>query len=346
VVFFAEFSDATIDFSAVTAERVGATELLNYTKDAIDMYKLVQNVESPSQCCNYSYQILDKFCAKQSVENITCEETGFREKFGYHRCLKCLDCCRASRGTVPSCTNPLSQTRDTDQQDLCPFPPQVSVGDNLTGGLDSETVFVDEFLLRKGNDMAPAVYIRRFQAGFVLSSRDPPYAACGCSNVDFFTQEYIGELSECVSLEGSSVYALKETSEYAQYFHWLSRNCGTSGRGSGSGGEGSGTIFNGDYAVDGTSANFLQLLSCFGNETFQTGCCGGYRGERPPAQYFPEQTPQLSAIIYYNNNPWHMSAAALNAFHNIWLRQATKNTSDLRLIINNHPLPRTVDAEV
>ena len=40
-----------------------------------------------------------------------------------------------------------------------------------------------------------------------------------------------------------------------------------------------------------------------------------------------------------------MSAASLNAFHNVWLRQATGNP-DLRLTVNNHPLPRTVDAEV
>ena len=40
-----------------------------------------------------------------------------------------------------------------------------------------------------------------------------------------------------------------------------------------------------------------------------------------------------------------MSAAALNAFHNIWLRQAT-NDEELTLNVNNHPLPRTVEAEV
>ena len=43
--------------------------------------------------------------------------------------------------------------------------------------------------------------------------------------------------------------------------------------------------------------------------------------------------------------PWHMSAASLNAFHNVWLRQAT-NKSDLTLTINNHPLPRGAEAEV
>ena len=40
-----------------------------------------------------------------------------------------------------------------------------------------------------------------------------------------------------------------------------------------------------------------------------------------------------------------MSGAALNAFHNIWLRQATGNP-DLTLTVNNHPLPRTAQSQV
>ena len=43
--------------------------------------------------------------------------------------------------------------------------------------------------------------------------------------------------------------------------------------------------------------------------------------------------------------PYHMSAAALNAFHNIWLKHATNN-KELTLDVNNHPLPRTAEAEV
>ena len=39
-----------------------------------------------------------------------------------------------------------------------------------------------------------------------------------------------------------------------------------------------------------------------------------------------------------------MSAAALNAFHNIWLRKETDE--DLTLVVNNHPLPRNARSEV
>ena len=51
---------------------------------------------------------------------------------------------------------------------------------------------------------------------------------------------------------------------------------------------------------------------------------------------------QLCTLVL---QPWHMSAAALNAFHNIWLKQATDD-EELTLYVNNHPLPRTAEAEV
>ena len=243
---------------------------------------------------------------------------------------------------VPSCTNPLTQKKTTVQQDLCPRPPQLSLNDAeniVTGRLDSETVFVDETLLRKGSGMDPEVYIRRIQAGFVLSYHDPPYAVCGCKDVDYFTQEYIAQFSECTNTAGVQMYALKQDSLFAQYLDWLSRNCdeytsgsctsgsgasgdgasgsgatgsgvsgsGVSGSGvSGSGASGSGAsinMFKGDYAVDGVSANLLQLLACT-NTSYHSECEGGSGKDRPVAEYYPSQTPPIhvSATIFYNNN--------------------------------------------
>ena len=207
---------------------------------------------------------------------------------------------------VPSCTNPLTQTKTPGQQNLCPRPPQVSLDDvqtNSTGRLDSETVFVDETLLRKGTDMGPDVYIRRIQAGFVLSYRDPPYAACACNDVDFFTNEYVSELTECTQAAGAQVFALKHDSEFAQYFDWLSRDCKENNSWSGVSGN-SADVFSGDYAVDGVSANWLQLLSC-ANERFRGGCDGEKDSDRPVAEYYPNQTPQVSATIFYNNNVYN-----------------------------------------
>ena len=211
-------------------------------------------------------------------------------------------CCEASSAVVPSCTNPLTQTRNSDQKDLCPRPPQLSIDDvqdNINGKLDSENVFVDEALLRKGNELDPEVYIRKIQAGFVLSHRDPPYSVCGCSDIEYFTQEYIDQLTECTTVSGAQLYALNQDSMFAGDLEWLSRDCNDSNVVSGSG---SGDmLFNGDYTVDGVSANILQLLACV-NESFHDGCDGESRNNRPVAEYYPNQTSQISATIFYNNN--------------------------------------------
>ena len=42
---------------------------------------------------------------------------------------------------------------------------------------------------------------------------------------------------------------------------------------------------------------------------------------------------------------WHMSAAVLNAFHNVWLREVTGITN-LSITVNNHPLPRSSEGQV
>ena len=198
---------------------------------------------------------------------------------------------------VPSCTNPLTQSRSSKQKDLCPQPPQVSLDDaerNATGRLDSDTVFVDETLLRKGNDMSPDVYIRRIQAGFVISYRDPPYTACGCTDTDCFAEKYVSMLSECTRLDGAQVYALRQRD---LYFDWLSRDCDEAGSGSGSGSGGVGP-FSMDYAVDGLSANLLQLMACAVN-----GSCGGENATVcPTAEFYPQEPPQVSTTVYYNNN--------------------------------------------
>ena len=45
------------------------------------------------------------------------------------------------------------------------------------------------------------------------------------------------------------------------------------------------------------------------------------------------------------SQPYHMSAAALNAFHSLLLKQVTGNNS-LSITAYNHPLPRNITAQV
>ena len=51
---------------SVTNREIGATEFRDYTDDSLDIINTkVQNGTDIDQCCNYEYQILDKFCARQ-----------------------------------------------------------------------------------------------------------------------------------------------------------------------------------------------------------------------------------------------------------------------------------------
>ena len=51
---------------SVTNREIGATEFRDYTNDSLDIINTkVQNGTDIQQCCNYEYQILDKFCARQ-----------------------------------------------------------------------------------------------------------------------------------------------------------------------------------------------------------------------------------------------------------------------------------------
>ena len=84
-------------FQSITAESIGATEFVNYTSDAIDMYSYVQDiVENPSQCCNYSYQILDKFCARQQM--VSNEQTSSGSVICICKSVPCRPGC-----SIPNC---------------------------------------------------------------------------------------------------------------------------------------------------------------------------------------------------------------------------------------------------
>ena len=50
-------------------------------------------------------------------------------------------------------------------------------------------------------------------------------------------------------------------------------------------------------------------------------------------------------VTYILLQPWHMSAAVLNAFHNVWLREVT-GMANLSITVNNHPLPRSNEGQV
>ena len=59
---------------------------------------------------------------------------------------------------------------------------------------------------------------------------------------------------------------------------------------------------------------------------------------------------QLLCIFYTVVQPFHMPAAALNAFHTVYLRHLLKESgasvTDYTISVSNHPLPRTTEGKV
>ena len=90
-----------------------------------------------------------------------------------------LSCCMSRQARLPSCSNPLYQLLPTaDVSQFCPAAPQVAFsstrGGNLSGKLESSNVYVAERLLMVSEELQPAVFYQRFQAGFAVTRRDPP----------------------------------------------------------------------------------------------------------------------------------------------------------------------------
>ena len=267
---------------------------------------------------------LDTVIVNAVLSTLYCAETcvcyfvhGFISACMYRTYFVICRCCTASTTTAPTCTNPITQLDESTRSDLCPSPPRVSVADvvnGTTGRLDSDLTYVDEVLLEEAIDLDPDVYIRRIQAGFVMSYRDPPYAACGCNSTD--PTRFISSLqgiSECREVDGTPIYALRQDLQWLnQSLPWLNDDTcplfdGSSASG-GNGGDCDQCAISDDYLVDGSSANILQGLLCsLGTED---NCS---HVDRPVAAYTPNQTrEQITATVYYNNN---VSFAELHVLH-------------------------------
>jgi len=113
---------------------------------------------------------------------------------------------------LPSCSNPLYQLLPTaDVSQFCPAAPQVAFssmrGGNLSGKLESSNVYVAERLLMVSEELQPAVFYQRFQAGFAVTRRDPPYSVCSCSSASG-TCNFISPLQSKSGAECSNQYSI------------------------------------------------------------------------------------------------------------------------------------------
>jgi ATP-binding cassette subfamily A (ABC1) protein 3 len=359
ILFWAKFGDiaSAFDFESLGAEDVGATEFLNITAGVEVIMDSVQSTSNVSACCDYQYQILDKYCALRSADELNlC--TG--SNFGYRHCKNCLECCTSRFGGDASCTNPFTQLSSSDT--VCPAVPKVSVTD-VTGGtasgrLDSDNAFVAEFLLRYAEGFSN--YQTQVVGGLTIGREEPVYSACGCSSPSEFTESYVAPLQQCSesATGGDRSYVLSGA------FEWYnSTDCSSLLTTTVVGGVGSGlpatpvailAPLNASVRVDGSSLGALQALSCstidassLGSDdsSVQEGCGQNSTGERPVSAFFPEQTVRTSVTVWYSGKPWHMSAAMLNVFYNVWLRELT-GEGNISITVNNHPLPRSNEGQL
>ena len=52
------------------------------------------------------------------------------------------------------------------------------------GLLESDNVYIAEYLMQKADAIKPDVFFRRFQAGFSLSYSEPSFGVCGCNTTE------------------------------------------------------------------------------------------------------------------------------------------------------------------
>ena len=168
---------------------------------------------------------------------------------------------------------------------LCPSPPPVTVGTQPNGAIDSENTFVAEHLLNLSTSLQPSVFFGRFLAGFVMSSRDPPYSVCGCSDGfsaveelrDSKTCDFISPLQPVMGEEQCPTYKvpLSEPCQFGWFLCLLTMNCtlrdaipGCSelepglGSGGGSANDTCDATLPGCYTVDGVSYGILEVRDC------------------------------------------------------------------------------------
>ena len=260
-----------------------------------------------------------------------CLQTEFScgSSFGYNDCKRCLSCCNATSSLPATCTNPLFQSREPSSSDLCPAPPHLSYDDiamGTTGRLDSDLVYVDEYLIDKAKDLDPEVFIQRVLGGFVMTYADPDFGQCAESvdAVDSVRERAADLFTQCTNISNTDYFTLDvdalamEVMEFREFLKTLNtpearmliellslnfteiysflnspENCPDLYGNSSVSGSGGGEGIDGDSVIDGLSRG---LFTTFG------GTCSEHARSALPL-FTPNRTNnRISATVYYNNN--------------------------------------------
>lgn len=187
-------------------------------------------------------------------------------------------CCHSTTDSINvlrSCTNPLSLVFPFERftsGGFCPTPPKLSYSSTQNmvprGPLESDNIYIAEYLLQTADTIKADVFFRRFQAGFSLSYSEPSYSVCGC-NTTQDTCEFISPLrpsssGQCPRYSIDQQCALKWSACYAfpQSCRTIMEDCRMfeSVSDSDPGIEGNQTLSN-CSTVNELSADFLQVLT-------------------------------------------------------------------------------------
>ncbi|XP_019857855.1 PREDICTED: ATP-binding cassette sub-family A member 3-like [Amphimedon queenslandica] len=306
-LFWASF-DPSLSFTDSEVAFLGSTNFFDFTDSVSSINDSVETISDTSSCCQYKYQILDKYCASRSTSDLrsTC---GNSDNFGYKPCLNCLGCCYGISDYY-YCDNYGTAISG------CPLNPSISVNDHddLSGPVDSVNVFVAEKLLQLSEEVKLYNFFLIYQAGYVVHAPEPVYSTCGNFDNEDNTCAYLNyalkEENSCSS-DDPNLNCFQLDNSYWNYSYSSSKDSCQS---------------------ESCSLSSSSICSC---SSTQDNTCQMSRISQPSP---PDTKPTVT--IWYNNQAYHMAAAALNGFYNLYLK--SKN-SGVSITVTNDPLPKDLN---
>ncbi|XP_019861797.1 PREDICTED: ATP-binding cassette sub-family A member 3-like [Amphimedon queenslandica] len=333
-LFWAKFgNNFPIQFGADNATAIEATDFLDFTSDIESIRSSVANISSASDCCSYKYQILDKYCATRTPEELSeCTNSDF----GYSLCMNCLSCCTARGFKIPSCSDPSAESLYPNDAVFCPAPPVLSLADRTVtdpaGPLDDVNTYTAEKILQYIEEINIGLFETLFQGGFVLHNTPVSgYAVCGCSNTSqtcsYLTPALLSSLDDVpTSVTFNSIDSF--VNDFCSAFTDSDPDCHLLT---------SPSDWNQDYS--GTLAACIDQASCDLSQ-YQCQCVDSQC-------QFGRTSPVVSSVptatVWYNHKAYHTAPVVLNSFYNLYLKSFNSNLS---ITVTNHPFTSSLTTEL
>ena len=215
--------------------------------------------------------------------------------------LSPCSCCCSRANKLPSCTSSIPSSAYPDSaNDFCPTPPKLPLSPSstpLSGPLQDKGTYVAERLLNLATQQGPTVFFNRYQGGFVIGPRDPPFSVCSAATPSQ-TCPAIQKVSTLLQNVGCGQRELPKSLDLSlnnltcvcsQNISTLTTclpNCSAS----------SVPTLSSCYAIDGRPSRCLQDLSCFVD-----GCGTAQGNNRPVSATHPPQDSNATITVWYNN---------------------------------------------